>query len=292
MYYNEHAAGDGAADMMDYGVAGGQLAALRTGWDRNAMYVAIKGGDNRIPTAQLDLGSFILEAAGKRWAIELGAESDRAPNFNPKAPDRTKRYQLYVEGTPGQNTLEIGQEEELPAPKKGAPPPKPVISTNQAMDARSQALFVKSTPEASMAAFDLKPAYSKAAKEAVRGVMLVRGEKPYVVIQDDLILKNSTPVTWKMHTRAEVSVDGKTATLTDKEQKLHAVILSPAGATFSTAEPPEPTNEQMKKLTGIHILKVNLGDSKGPQTLSIAFAPGEPPPAHPVKPVMEWPGKK
>ncbi len=292
MYYNEHAAGEAKPDALDYGFVGGQLAALRSAWDRNALYVAVKGGDNSIPTAQLDLGSFILEAAGKRWAIELGVESDRAPGFDPKAADRSKRYQLYVEGTPGQNTLEIGQEEDPPEAKKGAPPPKPVISTNQSWDGKAQALFVKSSPEAAMAAFDLKEAYSKATKEAVRGVMLVRGPKPYVVLQDDLVIKNNTPVTWKMHTRAEISVDGKSATLTDKEQKLHAVILSPANATFSTAEPPEPSNEQMKKLTGIHVLKVNLAEGKGPQTISIAFAPGEPPPAHPVKPIAEWVGKK
>ncbi len=292
MYYNEHAAGDGKADTLDYGFVGGQLATLRTAWDRNALYVAMKGGDNNISTAQLDLGSFILDAAGKRWAIELGAESDRAPGFDPKATDRSKRYQLYVEGTPGQNTLEIGQEEDAPAAKKGSPTPNPVISTNQSFDAKAQTLFIKSTAEVGMAAFDLKEAYSKATKEAIRGIMLVRGPKPYVILQDDLVIKNNTPVTWKMHTRAEISVDGKSATLTDKEQKLHAVILSPANATFSTTEPPEPANEQMKKLTGIHVLKVNVAEGKGPQTISIAFAPGEPPPAHAVKPITEWMGKK
>jgi len=292
MYYNPHAAGDGTADTLDYGVPGGQIATLRSAWDRAAYYVALKGGDNNIPTSQLDLGTFVLEVAGKRWGIELGAESDRAPGFDPKAATRTKRYQLYIEGTPGQNTLEIGQEEEPPAAKKGAPPPKPVISTNQSLDGKSSLVLVKSAPEVGMAAVDLKDAYSKAAKEALRGAMMVRGAKPYVVLQDDLIIKNSTNVTWKMHTRAEVAVDGSKATLTDQNQVLHAVILSPAGAKFTTENAPEPASEQSKKLTNIRVLKVALTDTKGPQTISIAFALNEPPPAHPVKPIIEWAGKK
>lgn len=271
LYYNPQAAGDASAASLDYAFPGGELAALRSGWQREACYVALKGGNNSLATAQLDLGSFILEAGGKRWAIELGAESDRAPGFSPKG-DRTKRYSLYVEGTPGQNTL--------------------VIGGNQELDARAAVALSHSSPELGIAAVDLGKAYSKIAKDALRGVMLVRGAKPYVVLQDDLSLKNTTPVTWSMHTRAEIAVEGGKATLTDQKETLHAVILSPAGATFTAEDPPEPPSEQMKKLTGIKVLKINLGNLKGDQTLCIAFAPGAPPPAHPVKPIREWAPKK
>jgi hypothetical protein len=294
MYYNAHAAGDGIAESMDYGIPGGQMATMRSAWDNSAYYVAVKGGDNGIRTSQLDLGTFVLDAAGKRWAIELGGESDRAPGFDPKAPDRTKRYNLYVEGTPGQNTLEIGQKSDAKpeVTKKGAPPPAPVVSTNQGLDSTATIVFAQSTPEVGMAAVDLGKAYSRVAKDALRGVMMVRGAKPYLVIQDDLAIKNSTDVTWKMHTRAEVTVDGKNATLTDAKQTLHATILSPADATFSTEDAPEPASEQMKNLKGIRVLKVALPEIKGQKTISIAFAISEPPPAHVVKPISEWPTKK
>lgn len=271
MYYNPHAAGNGTADSTDYAFPGGSVAALRSDWDSKAYYIAVKGGDNGIPTAQLDLGSFVLDAGGKRWGIELGAENDRAPGFKPAA-DRTKRYELYMENTQGQNTLSIGG--------------------NQELEAKATVLLGHSTPQLGVAAVDLSKAYSKVAKDAHRGAMVVRGAKPYIVLQDDLVLKNSTPVTWSMHTRAEVTTEGNKATLTDKETKLYATILSPAGATFTAADAPEPPNEQMKKLTGIKVLKVSLGDAKGPQTISIAFSVGEPPPAHVVKPISEWVAKK
>lgn len=271
MYYNPHAAGDGVADSLDYAFPGGSVAALRSDWDGKAYYIAVKGGDNNIPTAQLDLGSFVLDAGGKRWGIELGSENDRAPGFKPAA-DRTKRYELYLENTQGQNTL--------------------VLGGNQELDARATVLVGHSTGPLGVAAVDLSKAYSKTAKDAYRGAMVVRGAKPYVVLQDDLVVKNNTMVTWSMHTRAEVTTDGNKATLTDKEQKLYAVILSPAGATFSASDAPEPPSDQMKKLTGVKVLKVSLGEVKGPQTISIAFSVGEPPPAHPVKPITEWVAKK
>lgn len=271
MYFNPHAAGDGVADSLDYAFQGGQVAALRSGWDKDAYYVAVKGGDNSIPTAQLDLGSFVLDAGGKRWGIELGAEGDRAPGFKPAA-DRTKRYELYVEGTAGQNTLQLGG--------------------NQELDAKAAVTIGQSTPALGVAAVDLSKAYSKAVKDATRGAMVVRGAKPYVVLQDDLGVKNTTPVTWVMHTRANVTTEGNKATLVDKDKTLHAVILSPAGATFAAEDAPEPKSEQMKKLTGIKVLKINLGAVKGAQTISVAFAVGEPPPAAPVRPIAEWAGKK
>lgn len=271
MYYNPSAAGDGTPDSMDYSYTGGTVAALRSGWDRSAYYIALKGGDNSIPTAQLDLGSFVLEAGGKRWGIELGAESDRAPGFKPAA-DRTKRYELYVEGTPGQNTLLMGG--------------------NQELEAKAPVMLSYSTPQLGITAVDLSKAYTKPAKDVHRGAMVVRSPKPYVVLQDDFAVKNNTLVTWSMHTRAEVALEGNKATLTDKDQTLHAVIVSPEGASFTTADAPEPKSEQMKKLTGIKVLKVSLGEVKGPQTICIAFSLGEPPPAHPVKPISEWVPKR
>ena len=266
LYFNPHAAGDGAPDSLDYGTPGGLVAALRSGWDKEALYVALKGGDNSFAHNQLDLGDFILESGGTRWGIELGSESDRAPNF--KSTDRSKRYALYVEGTPGQNTLWMGD--------------------NQELDAKAQVLFTHSTPELAMAAVDLGKAYSKAAKDAVRGIQLSRGAKPQVLIQDEFSVKNTSPVVWSMHTRAEVTVDGTSAVLTDKGKTLHAVLLAPAGARFTVVDAPEPENEQMKKLTGIRVLKVDLGQVKGAQTLAIAFAPGEAPAATPVKPIADW----
>jgi len=272
LYYNPHAAGDGTADSLDFSIPGGLVATLRSGWERTDYFVAVKGGDNEDPNAQLDIGSFVLDAGGQRWAIELGAESDRVSGFKPAA-DRTKRYALYLEGTLGQNTL--------------------VIDGNQDLKAKAAVLLGDSTPEKGVAAVDMTKAYSKPAKDVHRGAMVVRGAKPYVVLQDDLLMKNSGTITWKMHTKAEIAPNGATATLTQGGKTLVASIVSPAGATFSTGTPPEAANAQARDLVRekVNILQAILPDAKGPQSLCITFALDEAA-AHTATPVATWVPKK
>lgn len=272
MYYNPHAAGDGVADSLDYALPGGIVASLRSGWKKDDAYIALKGGTNRDPNAQLDLGSFVLDLGGQRWGIELGAESDKAPGFKPAA-DRTKRYALYLEGTSGQNTL--------------------VIDGNQDLEAKAAVLLGNSTPEQGVAVVDITKAYSKPAKDAHRGAMVVRGAKPYLVLQDDLTMKNSGTIVWSMHTKAEIATDGAKATLTLGGKKLVATIVSPAGASFTTGKPPEKVSEQTRDLVAekVNVLKTSLSDVKGPQSLCITFALDEAP-THTVVPVAEWVKKK
>ena len=55
---------------------GVQTAFLRTAWDDpNAIYLAAKGGDNDNTHAHLDLGTFVLDAGGVRWAFDPEGDS-------------------------------------------------------------------------------------------------------------------------------------------------------------------------------------------------------------------------
>lgn len=52
------------------------LAVMRSSWtDSSASYIAIKGGTPNNSHGHMDAGSFILEANGVRWALDLGGES-------------------------------------------------------------------------------------------------------------------------------------------------------------------------------------------------------------------------
>jgi len=274
LYYNPHAAGDGTADSLDYSLPGGVIAATRSGWEKADYFIAVKGGDNSDHTAQLDIGSFVLEAGGQRWGIELGVDSERATGLEVKpGGDRTKRFELYLENTLGQNTL--------------------VIDGNQDLEAKAKVLVGASSLEKGLAVVDMTDAYGKAAKDVHRGALVVRGTKPYAVIQDDLVIKTTQTITWSMHTKAEIAADGAKATLTQGGKTLIATIVSPEGATFSSGTPPEPSNAQSRDLVKekVNILKVALADAKGPQSLCITFALDEAP-AHTPTPVATWVPKK
>ncbi|WP_395741961.1 heparinase II/III family protein [Prosthecobacter sp.] len=271
IYYNPHAAGDGTADTMDYAQPGGFVATSRSGWEKTDYFIAVKGGDNEDTTAQLDIGSFVLEAGGERWGIELGTEGDRVPGAEVKpGADRTKRFGLYLENTKGQNTLVID-------------------GSDQDLDAKAGVLVGNSTPERGLAVVDMTKAYSKPAKDVHRGIMVMRGPKPYIVLQDDLIMKNTGSIVWSMHTKAEIAPDGKSAKLTQGGKTLVATIVSPASAAFSIGEPPEAANEQARDLVKekVHVLKATVDGAKGPQSLCITFSMDEPA-AHTVTPVATW----
>lgn len=302
MYHNPQAAGYGAEAPLDFVTAGGEAAALRSAWDPTAMFLAFKGGHNVVPTAQLDIGSFVLDAGGVRWGVELGAEDDKAPGFNPAA-DRAKRYGLYLEGTKGQNTLVfIGGKDDDEQPKKpaikGAPAakgPPPAIPGCQDLDAKAAISGFNSTPERGIAVLNMTDAYHKV-KSASRGAMMVRGAQPYLLLQDDLVIKGTSDVDWQMHTKSDVSASGTKATLTSGKATLTASLLSPAGAEFVVDDPPakppgDLRNRDLQK-EKVKVLKVKLRGIKGEQRIAIAFALGSEAPAANVVPIALWLGKK
>ena len=301
IYYNPWAGGDGTATSLDAVFHGAEVASLRSAWnDPAAAYIALKGGDNEHLSTQLDLGSFVLDLGGVRWAEELGAEAQRVGGYDPNPADRSKRHNFYVAGTKGQNTLLIGaddppEEKDTKKPKAGAPAPKPVappLPGNQSLDAKAAFIGFHATPERGVAIVDLTDAYSPKTKFTHRGAMITRGTTPGIILQDDIMLKGTSTIEWRMHTRATIAATGNKATLTSGSQTLTATLLSPPGATFSTDEPPEKANEQARDLKAYHVLQIKLPDVKGEQRIAVAFSMGAEPPASTVVPLAQWVPKK
>jgi hypothetical protein len=134
-----------------------------------------------------------------------------------------------------------------------------------------------SSPDKSFAIADLTTAYVRHAEKVLRGVMLDR-KRRFVLVQDELALKQPGEIWWFMHTPAEVELsdDGRVATLTQGDAQLRAVLLSPENARFSVmdARPlptsPDPAGQNPNK--GVRKLAVNLREVKS-ATVSIALLP-------------------
>ena len=85
---------------------GVQCAFFRSSWeDPNALFLAVKGGDNKAPHAHLDLGSFVLDAGGVRWAADLGPDDYNLPGYFGK-----QRWGYYRMRTESHNTPLVDQE--------------------------------------------------------------------------------------------------------------------------------------------------------------------------------------
>ncbi len=83
------------------------VAYFRSKWeDVNAAYIGFKGGTNGVPHGNLDLGTFVYDSQGQRWAIDLGSENYSLSNYwsYEKHPGRSDYYRT---NTFGQNTLVI-----------------------------------------------------------------------------------------------------------------------------------------------------------------------------------------
>ena len=52
-----------------------------TGTNPQALFVGFKAGDNKANHSHLDLGSFVFDAAGVRWAMDLGADDYNLPGY-------------------------------------------------------------------------------------------------------------------------------------------------------------------------------------------------------------------
>ena len=237
------------------------VAFMRSAWnDPDAIFVGFKGGDNRAGHSHLDLGCFVLDALGQRWATDLGSD-----DYNLPAYFGSKRWTYYRLRTESHNTLLINNE-------------------NQDPSAKAPLVGFQADPELSYAVADMKAAY-KGLKNYLRGVALVK--KSAVLVQDDLQAEQPVEALWGMVTTAEVTCDGAKATLTQKGKTLQARILSPEGARFDTVstQPPPP----QKQNTGTRKLVVRLAGPVAEVRIAVLLWPGTgEPPAVTLRPLSEW----
>lgn len=241
-----------------------ETAFFRSAWlDSRAIYVGFKGGDNRANHAHLDLGTFVLDALGQRWASDLGGD-----DYNLPAYFGSKRWSYYRLRTEGQNTLLLD-------------------GTNQNLSARAPLVWFESKPEQGAAIADLTAAYADAgAKRARRGVALTDGRRQ-VVVQDELELKRPVEVIWNMHTLAQVRVDGRDAVLTLGGEELRARVVSPEGATFTVEEVDLP--KPQRPTPGLRRLRVRLPAASGDVRLVVVLRPGAADiAALPVRALDDW----
>jgi len=170
-----------------------EVVVLRSAWeDRNALFTGFKAGDNKANHSHLDLGSFVFDALGVRWAVDMGADNYNLPGYF--GGQRWNYYRLRAEG---QNTIVVN----------------PGDGPDQDPSAATKITHFQSTPQKAFAVADLTPAYKKHATLVLRGVAML--DRSRLLIQDELKAENAIDAWWFMHTSADIQLgaDGRSATL-------------------------------------------------------------------------------
>ncbi|MCP5535305.1 MAG: heparinase II/III family protein [Akkermansiaceae bacterium] len=205
------------------------LATFRSSWeDPDALFVAVKGGYPGASHGQMDVGSFVVDSGGIRWAEDLGSD-----NYNMPGYFGSKRWSYFRLTNLGHNTLVIGGKLQN-AKAKTCP------MTN----------FTSSADEGS-ATFDLSPVYQKQADKMVRHCRLDR--KNHLITLTDSITSPRGSVRWAMLTRASIEIKGSVVILKRSGKQLTVTRNDHHGGQWEIleAKPPSSTENQNK---GVRIL--------------------------------------
>lgn len=250
----------------------GGWVSMRSSWtDFNALYVAMKGGKNqgRQTHNDLDVGDFVLDAMGTRWAGELGSADYNSPGYFSSDAQNSVRWKYYRKMTEGQNTILINQANQLVTAD-----PKYLLSGSSGTKQGSSPVLQVSKDDTAFWVTDITSAYASASS-VKRGVRLLNGRKQ-VLIQDEIT--SSASIQWRMHTNATITIDSPTTATLKRDGKTMSVsIISPAsGATFAksdakrfASDPTPPVPDQNN--SPVQVLIVNM--KAGTYNLQVLFNP-------------------
>lgn len=201
---------------------GVDVAFLRSDWeDPKALWIAVKGGDNQANHSHLDLGSFVLEKGGVRWAVDLGSDDYNMPGYFGK-----ERFTYYRLKTESHNTVTIDGDSQY---YKGKAP----------MQMREGAAVI-----------DLSQTYPGKLTSWTRTVRIAGGDT--AVIVDDIAAERPVDAVWGMITDGDVTIGGAHATIGKGGATLRAEVVSPKDAVFETVStnpgPPQNANLGTKRL--------------------------------------------
>ncbi len=199
----------------------------RTAWDENATYIGLKGGSPRIPHGQMDAGSFVMDAHGVRWGVELSKQDyhsleARGLNLWDMSQD-SDRWTVFRWNNRSKNTLVVNGE-------------------LQRVDGTAPIIAFSDEPPMPHTITDMGAVYEGQLAEAKRGAALL--ENGAVLIQDELRASGAhAEVRWGMVTRADVEIVNVTrAILREDGEELGFHVLAGDGVSleiYDTATPPE-----------------------------------------------------
>ncbi|MBQ4629373.1 MAG: discoidin domain-containing protein [Clostridia bacterium] len=192
-------------------------------------FAAFRSGRNDVTHAHLDNGSFIFDALGERWAMDLGPDDYNIPGGYHNIDTG---YQLYRKRPEGHNTVVINFREDIAFEYYGG----------QGVYCESNLMASESKPRGAYMAIDLSDIYKHDTKSYLRGYYL-GDNRTSLIVQDEIeLLENGSDINWFMHTEADVKIaeDGKNASLTIGSKEVRVEAVCNADSWYFTTTEPKP----------------------------------------------------
>ena len=167
------------------------IAVMRTSWtDSNAIFVGIKGGSPSTSHAHMDAGSFVIDAIGERWAMDLGPQEyndvEKAGVDLWNFKQQGQRWQVFRLNNYAHN----------------------VLTVNDSLHRVNGMSIINSYSDAAdslSATTDITSMFAPALQSAVRTIAIL--DKKKVSVKDELInTKNPSHIRWTMLTSAKAII--------------------------------------------------------------------------------------
>ena len=238
------------------------ICTMRTTWnDPNAAFLGFKGGYNRTNHGHLDIGSFVYDVNGIRWAVDLGADNYNFPgNFG------AQRWEYYRNTNRSHNTLVIGDKIQNPAADCK------IIhfnSGNGKWFLRSEWGLVGRDNVVASAVVDMTEAYKGQVGFAYRIATLYKDGSVEI---EDLLFEVTESVRWGMMTQAVIALEGKAATLSQKGQKVRVELVSNEAEKFEIV-PATPPTEAENQNRGYSMLAAVASPKDGTVRIRVVMRP-------------------
>ena len=232
------------------------VAVHRASWDEDSLFIGIKGGSPSQNHGHMDVGSFVLEDQGVRWASDIKGEGYRT--FEELGMDiwdysqEGDRWRVFSLNSQGHNTLVIDGQ-------------------NQLVDGFAEIRSFSADPLNPFTVVDMTEVYREWASHTIRGARFMGDDA--VLIHDVLSdLAETHSVRWGMLTEAEVELNESRAILRKDGKELHARILNPPDAVFEIVQTDPPPNEFDGAFPGTRMLALFVPGGDLPTHLKVVFS--------------------
>lgn len=238
------------------GMGPNPVALMRTSWtDPNATFVGIKGGTPAISHGHMDVGSFVMEANGVRWAIDFGMQDyesleSKGIQLWGRAQD-AQRWQIFRYNNLAHNTLAVN-------------------GKHQRVNGFG---VLQSGSSPHVATVEMTELCQPDLKKAFRQIAITKGG---TVVVTDQVAAGEQPATlrWTMATPATVTLTGRRTALLEKDGRQLKVKVRARKATLRTWSA-EPTTDYDAPNPGTVLFGFEMPLSPArPQKLVVVLRPG------------------
>jgi hypothetical protein len=217
---------------------------VRTSWkDKEGLYVGLKGGTPSSSHGHMDAGTFVFDAWGERWVMDLGAqdyhalESTGVDLWNGR--QNSPRWDVFRYSNKEHNTLTINNKRQS---IKGNATIAEIFKSDQRMGGR----------------IDLSSIYSEDVSKVTRDVELLNEQ--YLQVTDNITASstNDAQITWTLVTPAEVQKAGKNEIrLTQNDKTVVLSVKSPEKFDLSFAPAVPESGQYGQPNPGITFIRLS-----------------------------------